>query len=138
MSYAQKTFSPLFLAPLADAFTSSNFPLSRSDSRLRSLLAAKGFQGSLPQSSFSSVTPQQPTGSATLNNGGAPTWDSLTPFLADFSSRTFNSDPRQTSRYSPLAYSSFDTRSAMEVRPQADAQFSSGSSPSAFSSVVKA
>ena len=125
------------LAQVADGFPSSNFHMSRSYSPLRSLLAAQGYQSPLAQSSLSS-TPQQATGSMNFNNGVAPTMDSLNPLFADFSPRSFSNDPRQSSRYSPLARSSFDTRSMVEARPQTDAQFSSGSRPAAISSVVKA
>lgn len=112
--------------------------MSRSQSPLRSLLSGQGFQGSLPQSSLSSLVSQQPTGLANLNSVGVPTLDSFSPLLADFASRPLSHDPRQTSKFSPLARSSFDTRSAVEVRPQLDVQFSSGSRPSAKSSIIKA
>lgn len=111
---------------MTDGFSSPNFPMSRSYSPLRSLLAAQGFQSPLSSAS------QQATGSMNFNTGVAPTMDSFTPLLADFSSRSFSNDPRQASRYSPLA------RSMIDARPQADAQFSSASRPAAISSIVKA
>jgi hypothetical protein len=61
-------------------------------------------------------------------SGGSFSTDSFTPMFADFPSRSYANDYRQSSRYAPL------TRSSSETRPSTEARVPTA----ARSSVVKA
>jgi hypothetical protein len=83
------------------------------------------FQAASSPSAFASG----PTISSYNSYAGGPfSTDSFTPMFADFPSRSYTNDYRQSSRYAPL------TRSSSETRPTTEARVPTA----ARSSVVKA
>jgi hypothetical protein len=115
-------------SPVNNVFSSSNYPIPRSYPSLQSLLSSQGLQQSAPQ----------PTAPSNLFNNGPFTSDSLSSTLVDFPSRPYSNDYRQTPKYAPLARSSSETRSATDIRPKVETQFSTVQRPSAVSSMIKA